>query len=189
MTSSLQHYRILYPQGNTDIPADCVAVVGLVCFDDPWGYAVEPLMPDSPRMKLCCEIPDQEGHGGLRSVRTVEFRFRNASAHQTCLCKQTRDGVTPEEDPDSLKRAKLESTHKEGPDTGPIVCQDRGNRSNEIPWTWHQGHLKEQAGFLVTRSLTLSLAPPQRTKKGLILIHTSLCIVCSVPDQPEEPHQ
>ena len=23
-----------------------VIVVGLMCFDDPWGYAVEPLMPD-----------------------------------------------------------------------------------------------------------------------------------------------
>ena len=32
------------------------------------------------------------------------------------------------------------------------------NRSNEISWTWHQGQLHEQAGFLVSTSLTLSSA-------------------------------
>ena len=26
---------------------------------------------------------------------------------------------------------------REGPDIGPIVYQGRGNRSNEIPGTWH----------------------------------------------------
>ena len=33
-----------------------------------------------------------------------------------------------------------------------------GNRSNEIPWNWHQGQLQGQAGFLVSRNLTLSSA-------------------------------
>ena len=33
-----------------------------------------------------------------------------------------------------------------------------GNRSYEILWTWHQGQLQEQAGFLVSSSLTLSFA-------------------------------
>ena len=27
-------------------------------------------------------------------------------------------------------------------------CQGRGNRSNEIPWTWYHGQLKERVGFL-----------------------------------------
>ena len=103
-------------------------------------------------------MPDQAGHGGLRRAQKVEVRFRDASVHQTCLCKRTSDGVTPEEDPTSLKKAKLESATREGPDIGPTVCQGRGNRSNEIPWTWHQGQLQEQAGFLVSRSLTLSSA-------------------------------
>ena len=35
-------------------------------------------------------------------------------------------------------------------------CQGRGNRSNEIPRTWHQGQLKERAGLVVSRSLTLN---------------------------------
>ena len=46
----------------------------------------------------------------------------------------------------------------EGADIGPTVCQGRGNRSNEILWTWHQGQLQEQAGFLLSTSLTLSSA-------------------------------
>ena len=29
-----------------------VVVVGLVCFDDPWGYAVEPLMLDRSKLKF-----------------------------------------------------------------------------------------------------------------------------------------
>ena len=53
-----------------------VVVVGFVCFDDPWGYAVGPLMPDRSK------------------VRFQTKRFRDASAHQTCLCMRTSDGVT-----------------------------------------------------------------------------------------------
>ena len=29
-----------------------VVVVGLLCFDDPWGYVVEPLMPDRPMVRF-----------------------------------------------------------------------------------------------------------------------------------------
>ena len=46
---------------------------------------------------------------GLRRAKKVEVCFLDASVHQTCLCKRTRDGVTPEEGPISLKKAKLES--------------------------------------------------------------------------------
>ena len=38
-----------------------------------------------------------------------------------------------------------------------IFYQVRGNRSNEIPWTWHQGQMKTRAGFLFSRSLTLTV--------------------------------
>ena len=111
-------------------------MVGLVCFDDPWGSVVEPLMPDRPKVRF-----KTKRAGGLRRAGVVVIRFRYAYAHQTCLCKQTRDGVTPEEDPTSLKKAKLESATREGHDIGPTVCEGRGNRSNEIAWTWHQGQL------------------------------------------------
>ena len=32
-----------------------------------------------------------------------------------------------------LKKAKLESATRKGPNIGPTVCQSRGNSSNEIP--------------------------------------------------------
>ena len=32
--------------------AHVVVVVGLVCFNDPWGYTVEPLMPDRSRVSF-----------------------------------------------------------------------------------------------------------------------------------------
>ena len=83
------------------------------------------------------KIPDQAGHRGLRRARTVEIRLRDASAHQMCLCKQTSDGVTPEEDPTSLKKAKLELATSEGLDIGPSVRQGCGNRplcmSTDLP--------------------------------------------------------
>ena len=34
----------------------------------------------------------------------------------------------------------------------------RESRSNETPWIWHQGQMKERAGFIVSRSLTLSIS-------------------------------
>ena len=85
----------------------------------------------------------------------MEVRFRDASVHQTYLCNRTSDGVTPEEDPTNLKKAKMESAKQEGPDIGPTVCQGRRNHSNQH---WHQGKLQEQTGFLVSESLTLSSA-------------------------------
>ena len=41
-----------------------------------------------------------------------------------------------------------------------IFCQGRGSRSNGNPCTWQLGQLKEQAWFLVSRSLIQSSAPP-----------------------------
>ena len=86
------------------------------------------------------------------------FASEDASALQTWLCKRTSDDVTLKEDPTSLKKARLESTYQEELDIGQTVCQGRGNRSNEIPWTWHQEQLKERAAFSVSRSMTLSSA-------------------------------
>ena len=64
--------------------------------------------------QLQSEIPDQERHGGSRRTQTVEVRFRDASAHQKCLCRRTRDGVTPEEDPTSSKRLSWSQQHGRG---------------------------------------------------------------------------
>ena len=75
-----------------------------------------------------------------------------------CSSDVNRDGVTPEEEPISLRKAKLESATWEGPDTGLSVCQGYDNRSNEISCTWHHAELKEWLGFLVSRSLLLSSA-------------------------------
>ena len=99
-----------------------VVMVGLVCRNDPWGYAVEPLIldrcnvrrqtkPHPAEHQFCFFFPRrfisrkkknefdfEAGHGRLRLARTVEVRFRDASAHQTWLCKRTSNGVTPEED-------------------------------------------------------------------------------------------
>ena len=54
-------------------------------------------------------------------------------------------------------------------------CQGRGNSSNEIPRTWLLGQLKERAGFLVCKNLSLLstlpwaamsfAAPPKKNKK------------------------
>ena len=144
-----------YSVGPYQLCPHVVVVVGLVCFDDPWGYAVEPLMPDRSYVRFWTERETE----GLHRARMIEVRFRDgASAHQTCLCKRTRYGETPEEESTSLKKTKLECATRDGPDTGPTVCRCRENRSNEVPWIWHQGQLTERPGFLVSRSLTLCSA-------------------------------
>ena len=56
-----------------------VIVVGLVCVNNPWGYAVEPLMPDRSKVRVQTKLV----YAGLRGARTVEVRFQDASAHQT----------------------------------------------------------------------------------------------------------
>ena len=143
------------------------ALVGLVCINDPWSYALEPLMPD--RSKVRCQSKwDTEvyaARGEWRFASGTRQLIRrvctsDVSVHQTCLCNGTSDSVTPEEDLSllSLKKAKLEPATREGADIGPTVCQGRGNCSNEKPWTWHQRQLQEWAEFLVDRSLTLSPA-------------------------------
>ena len=57
----------------------------------------------------------------LQSLQTVSSR---------CRREQNRDGVTPEEDPTSLKKAKLESAKWAGADIGPTSarCQVPFNR-------------------------------------------------------------
>ena len=73
-----------------------IVVMGLKRINDLWNYAVEPNMP--ARFKVRFQ------HGGLRHVRVVEVLFRDASVHQTWLCKRTRDAVTPKDDPTSIKK-------------------------------------------------------------------------------------
>ena len=43
-----------------------VVVVVVICFNNPWGYSVEPLMH---AWRVQGEIADQAGHGGLRNGR------------------------------------------------------------------------------------------------------------------------
>ena len=78
------------------VPADRPHVVVVVGVSDPWSYAVKPLMPARSK---------------------VRFQTKwDASPYQMCLCKRTRDGVTSEKHPTSLKKANLESATREGPD-------------------------------------------------------------------------
>ena len=71
-----------------------VVVVGCEHFSDLWGYAVEPLMRDRPKVRFRTKRDT-----GVNAVREVASRTRLL----------IRRGVTPEEDPTSLKKAKLES--------------------------------------------------------------------------------
>ena len=48
-----------------------VVAVGLMCFDDPWGYAVA-----THAWQVQGETPEQAGHGGLRRAQMVEVRFQ-----------------------------------------------------------------------------------------------------------------
>ena len=107
-------------------------------------------MPDRSKVRF-----QTKADTGLTLCAVVEVRFWDAFAHQMGLCKWASDGVTPKEDPHLWKKCKLESAQWKGPDTVSTACQRRGNRSNEITWAWHQGQLKERAGFLVSRSMTL----------------------------------
>ena len=135
-------------------PADFVVMVGLESFNDLWGYAVEPLMPIRSKVKF-----QTKRNTGICAVR-VEVRFQVASVHQIWLCKRTRDGVTPKENHLS-KRLSWSQQTRRGPLPGPPSTRATGTVQT-IPWTWHQGLLKERAGFLVSRSLTLST--PQKKK-------------------------
>ena len=108
-----------------------------MCFNDPWCYAVETLM--SVRSKVRFQTKRDTG------VYAVGGRSAFASRTRLLIrrgCANEPVMALPEEDPTSLKMGKLESVTPEGPDftnfLGPTVCQSHGNRSNEIPWTWHQ---------------------------------------------------
>ena len=61
---------------------------------------------------------------------------------------------------DSNKQPTSPNNHKMKRLYDIIICQDRGNRSNEKRHTWQMRQLKEHTGFLVSRS---------RKKKRLIL--------------------
>ena len=73
-------------------------------------YAIEPLMPDRLKVKF-----QTKRNTRVYAVRdSSRFASETPSVLQTCLCKRTSEGVTPEEDPTSLKKAKLESATCEG---------------------------------------------------------------------------
>ena len=84
---------------------------------------------------------------GVYTVRGIRARRPGRVCSSDVTEQQNQRRSNSGIGPHFLKKAALE-------------CQGRGNRTNEIPWTWHQGQLKERAGFLVSRSLTLPSAPP-----------------------------
>ena len=75
---------------------------------------LEPLMLGRPK------VTDQTKRDSRVLALVIEVHFRDASAHQMCLCNRTSDGVTTEEDPTYLKKAKLVLAQWERPDTGPV---------------------------------------------------------------------
>ena len=99
-----------------------VAVVQLERFSDLWGYLYK-----------------TKRDTGVYAVRAVRSSLPGSvcSSYVTVLVNQS--SITPKEDPTSLKKARLRSEQWEGPDTGPSVCQGRGNRSNEISCTEGEG--------------------------------------------------
>ena len=124
------------------LPADCVPTLLS------WWWSLGLCGRTAHVWQVQGETPEQTGHGGLRRARTVEVRFQDPSVHQTCLCKWTRDGVTPEEDPTSLENAKLESATWEG-SAGTIQTRYRGPGSRG---NWHCLPLTfstQWAGFVI----------------------------------------
>ena len=120
-----------------------------MCVNDPWDYAVEPFMAD--RSKVRFHIKRFTGvyivRGRSRLASGIRLLTSLLIAGASEPANHRSDAVTPEEDPISLKQAKLDgSASRKGPDIGPTVCWGRGNRSNEIPWTWHQGEIEGAGG-------------------------------------------
>ena len=80
-----------------------------LCINDPWDYAVEPLMPD--RSKVRRQAKREKG------VYAARGRWRSASRTRlltSCLCKRTSVDATPEEDPTSLKRLSWSQQPRRG---------------------------------------------------------------------------
>ena len=76
------------------------------------------------------------------------------SAHETCLCKRTSDDVTPEEGPNSLKKAKTEGArYRVNCLPGPQEPFKRDSVDLAV------GAIEGTGGVLVRRRLTLSSAP------------------------------
>ena len=126
-----------------------VVVVELVCVSDPWSYAAEPLMPDRSKVRLAShdQISDQAGHGGLRHVQTVEFRFQDASARQTSQCKRTTYAVTPEENPTSLKRPCWSQQHGRGPISGQLPAKAAGTVQTRYREPGTKSNCRSRRGF------------------------------------------
>ena len=102
------------------------------------------------------ETPDQAGHGAItpRAVGggSVLGRVCLSDVPVQANQRQCNSGRGPQK-----KRLRWSQQHGRGRPRA-ISGQGRGNRSNEVPWTWHQRQLQQQAVFLVSRSLTLSSA-------------------------------
>ena len=105
--------------------------------------------------RLCPQIVT--GHGSLRRARSGgRGLLPGRVCSSSCLCKQTRNGVTLEEDPASLKRLSWNQQYVVGPVSGQLSARATGPVQTTT-WAWHQGQLKERRGFLASKSLTLSI--------------------------------
>ena len=71
MTSGL---AVRFRQLGSTVSPHVVVVVGLVCFNDPWGYAVEPLMAD--RSKVRCQTKRDTGVYALHERLGFAFGTR-----------------------------------------------------------------------------------------------------------------
>ena len=83
----------------------------------------------------------------VRRAQKVEVRFRDASVHQTCLCQRTRDGVTPEEDPTSLKRLNWSQQHGRGPISGQLSAKAAGTVQTRYRGPGTKGNCRSRRGF------------------------------------------
>ena len=120
-----------------------VVTVGLEHFSDLWGYEVEPLMPDKPKVR------DQtKRNTEVYAVRSGTSRYTSETRlliRRDCTVNQRRRNSG--RGPHLFKKAKAEvSTMKGARYRVNWVCQGRSNHSNEIPRTWHLGLLTE-VGF------------------------------------------
>ena len=91
-------------------------MVGRKCVNNRWGYAgrtknksVEPLMPDRAKVSSKRDTVVYAVRGRSRFASGTRLLIRRGCASEP---------VTAEEDPTSLKKPKLESATRAGPDIG-----------------------------------------------------------------------
>ena len=121
-------------------------LVGLERFSHLWGYAVRHACLTGS--KWDSRLRDTGVYAVCGKSR---FASRKHLKHQTWLCTRASDGVTPKEDPTSLKKAKLEWAKGRGPIPGQLSARVAGTVPTRYRWPCTRGNWR--------RSLRLSSAP------------------------------